>query len=111
MPKKSEDPKIKAIWSNIQANNGLVASTADCVTKVLAGGYACIDDTPTLNQFLTTNPGKLALVPGVLLEQFLVFGVPLGNSNMYSTLSASYVLCFWFRFIESKLVVLCNYHG
>jgi ABC-type amino acid transport substrate-binding protein len=70
------DPALKAIWANVQANNGLVATFEEGVAKVTSGGWAFIDDGVLLNAAAAASNGKLQLDPQVLQRQFQGFAVP-----------------------------------
>ncbi|XP_055340760.1 glutamate receptor ionotropic, delta-1-like [Paramacrobiotus metropolitanus] len=75
----SKEPKIQAIWANIQANNGFVDNYQVGLDKVLSGGYALIMESVAGGAFNAANPGVAKITDDVLWETYYAFGVQQGS--------------------------------
>jgi len=71
----SKNPRDQAIMADINANNGKVANPAEGISKVLAGGFCFVSDTPSLTLAVKANPNKLVLRDDILVERFFAFAV------------------------------------
>lgn len=71
----SKNPRDQAILADINANNGKVASSAEGISKVLAGGFCYVSETPELTLAVKANPDKLVLRNDILVERFYAFAV------------------------------------
>jgi len=71
----SKNARDQAILTDINANNGKVANAAEGISKVLAGGFCYVSETPELTLAVKANPDKLVLRNEILVERFFAFAV------------------------------------
>jgi ABC-type amino acid transport substrate-binding protein len=76
--KASTDPKLKAIYANIVANNGIVMSVKEGIDKVKSGGWTYIENLDIVQASLNADSTLAASKESIWVE-FYAFGVQQGS--------------------------------